>query len=809
MKNTEYKDVIDVGDEALSMENKFSYPAFPSFKNAFTIGENIRGMSNVSPLATVKLFNQSAEDLQNKYFPDGDTPVEGTFTYIPDNGSDLSSVIKTTVKDFYYYGAKDVNNFAFRVIIYSSTEATKLKECFEISMPKGREILIFVEDNSTDNVSGTYGAIKISNDVLSFLNSNKRLEYDLYDNSEVYKEIKAVVPELSDDQIKNLLKNGFIEDFRVDAAKTYFKVASFFSSGISLIHPSLGILTNDTLRAATSTVLEKIIVFIEKGRLEENRWQPKLPRMENGEIDKNYRYDPILSSGKNDGGAVNFTEISRYLKTMLTDQNNFVKLLLNIKKDFKSDSQPKGLLEILYKSYLDAYYIMHDVASNLESISDMEILKYGTKVYNALLCGIWNGLVDAVAGLFAMVKMIYDGITLGKDFAQNVEKYLPSLLEQFDEVIQSIKKLNFTEIAKYIYGKLKEINLTFDAVACGYFIGYAYGFIISLIIEIVVGTLISGGTLDIPLILQKLEEVIFGIFRLGWGSIKGTAKTLRTFSEFIVKSIQDLIKGFQELINFIKKGIPEIKILIDDVFKAFQTYAKDTRGSLNVQIPLLGPAELKLYKKLVIAFFKPFGKLLLHYSDNILVIKKWKSLNPMKALDKNMIEELLEIRKLNKQAFNKNAAIMIAELEVDGKIMALEYKALAGKSVNGVGLCSNVDQTYVAKQLGMSIEELMTHYKTIDELEEVTRRFHDSEHKIFSVFDDEILKLKANFGESKIKVKTLNIKTLYEPCNSCKKQIIIRHDMYGKPKVKIEAVYLEKGQFALGNQDLIDYKIIK
>ncbi|MFP3548697.1 hypothetical protein SB748_35500, partial [Rhizobium sp. SIMBA_035] len=82
---------------------------------------------------------------------------EGTFTYIPDNRSDLTSVIKTTVKDFYYYGVQDVKNFAFKVIIFSSTEATKLKECFEVSNPKGREILIFVEDNSKDNISGTYG----------------------------------------------------------------------------------------------------------------------------------------------------------------------------------------------------------------------------------------------------------------------------------------------------------------------------------------------------------------------------------------------------------------------------------------------------------------------------------------------------------------------------------------------------------------------------------------------------------------------------------------------------------------------------
>ncbi|WP_294280767.1 hypothetical protein [uncultured Chryseobacterium sp.] len=56
MKNREYKDVFDLGTEALSMDNTFSPVQFPSFKNTFTIGEHIRGMNHVSPLATVKFF---------------------------------------------------------------------------------------------------------------------------------------------------------------------------------------------------------------------------------------------------------------------------------------------------------------------------------------------------------------------------------------------------------------------------------------------------------------------------------------------------------------------------------------------------------------------------------------------------------------------------------------------------------------------------------------------------------------------------------------------------------------------------------
>lgn len=671
MKNTEYKDVFDFGSEALSMENKFNGINFPTYKNAFTIGENIRGMTNVSPLATVKFFNQTSDDLLTKYYPDASPPVKGTFTYIPDTGSDLTSVITTTVKDFYYYGIEDVNNFAFKVIIFSSTDATKLKECFDVSRPEGREILIFVEDNSTDTVSGTYGAIKISDDVLSFLNSNKRLEYDLYDNTEVYKEIKSVVPELSNDQIRNLLKKGYIEDSRIDIAKTYLKVASYFSSGISLIHPSLGILTNDTLRRATSIVLEKTITLIEKARLEENRWQPKPPRLENGEVEENYRYDPIISSDKSGNGTINLSGISRLLKTMLTDQNNMVRLTLNINKDFKYDSQPKGLLELLYKLYLDAYYIMHNVASNLEEISDLQILKYGAQTYNALLCGVWNGLVDAVSGLFAMVKMIYDGITMGKDFVQNIDKYLPTLLEQFDEAIQAIKDINFTEIAKYVYGKLKEINLTFDPIACAYFVGYAYGFIISLVIEIIVGAVVSGGVLDIPIIIQKLEEALFGIFRLGRRLAKGAARKIRTFSKFVVKSVQDLVEGFKELLRFLKGEKGNFRTLIDKSFKDVEIQFKEIRKEKRLELfsVIKGkPINLQLLKKLQKEFELLGGDMRYNHESWEYVEARGKSLGVeveaitigedlimlgKKATTSAVYEELIHARQVKSGLFNQ------------------------------------------------------------------------------------------------------------------------------------------------------------
>ncbi|QFG54459.1 hypothetical protein [Chryseobacterium sp.] len=99
------------------------------------------------------------------------------------------------------------------------------------------------------------------------------------------------------------------------------------------------------------------------------------------------------------------------------------------------------------------------------------------------------------------------------------------------------------------------MNLTFDPIACAYFAGYAFGFIISLIIEIILTVIATGTTLTIPVIVEKLSEALFEIFRLAW---KNSVKIVRTFSKFVVKSIEDVIKGVQELLNFLKKGWDEV-----------------------------------------------------------------------------------------------------------------------------------------------------------------------------------------------------------------------------------------------------------
>ncbi len=111
------------------------------------------------------------------------------------------------------------------------------------------------------------------------------------------------------------------------------------------------------------------------------------------------------------------------------------------------------------------------------------------------------------------------------------------------------------------------------------------------------------------------------------------------------------------------------------------------------------------------------------------VLRLWKMLKPVKALAKSDIDDLLNLRQLNKAGLNKNAAKMKAKVTANGKTIELEYSALAGNGVNETGLCTNASKDYIAKQLDMKVDEL---YKLYQTSESATQRIVETMYQIIS-----------------------------------------------------------------------------
>ncbi len=307
--------------------------------------------------------------------------------------------------------------------------------------------------------------------------------------------------------------------------------------------------------------------------------------------------------------------------------------------------------------------------------------------------------------------------------------------------------------------------------------------------------------LDIAIIIEKLEEAIFGIFRLGWGFAKGVAKKIRTFSRFVVKSVRDLIKGFQELVNFLKKGGEGIKRLIDDFFVAFKEYYNELK---NLHIIPNNQAEINLFKKLMSAFYKEYRILLLESKSLDKVVASWKNLNAMSDLSVADMKEMLAIRvKFLGNNDGANVAIMRQKIRVNGKIEVLEYKSLAGKGGAPEGFCPRVEKSYLEAKLDLKGKEFDIHFK-----DDIQNRLYDSEHNMFFQNDKDLQMYFTRYGKNNVEVLETHIKTLYEPCPSCQKQLLIRKEMYKIKDIKVEAVRFNNQRYVQNNRNLIDMGIV-
>ncbi len=69
---------------------------------------------------------------------------------------------------------------------------------------------------------------------------------------------------------------------------------------------------------------------------------------------------------------------------------------------------------------------------------------------------------------------------------------------------------------------------------------------------------------------------------------------------------------------------------------------------------------------------------------------------------------------------------MKQKVRVNGEVIELEYKAFATE--NAPGFCGNPNKDYIAKQLGISMDELDLHYETLEKDGKMLR-FKDSNTK--------------------------------------------------------------------------------
>ena len=521
--------------------------------------------------------------------------------------------------------------------------------------------------------------------------------------------------------------------------------------------------------------------------------------------------------------------------------------------DFNVDSIIESVTSILDSAYISLKII--PISPNINFILDKihniiiqinidlkqftGLLNESLKICRAIFSGFVNGFIDFVAFLFDVVGFIlginvsetYQTYAKSVNFIELLEKVINyiagnfiSLYEGILDLINDLKNAKTDVLKEYfeslntVFSELKNTPKKVGDKVAGvadkvvsnikelsiYDIAYFFGNIIFEVVVAILLAVFTGGIGNVAKAASGSEKFVqflrfIGIEFLSSASF-GVTDVLQSIKNLFVAFSKACKRGFQGFIEWIRSLLKSIKEAdaTKDISKILDEYSVESRKYLGAN---LTPAQVKLLEELSKTFYKHFKKALLDYKDVIQVTRKWNALKAMKALNKSDLDELLELRKLKKAFYNKNAAILEIDVLIDGKVRTFKYQSIAGDRGNFKDvLVTNIKKDDLKRELKMTEDELLLNYLAENEDGEMIRRFYDTENKMLDAFDNELRELKAT-GVNVV-VKKLRIKSLYEPCNSCKKQILIRKDIYNIPSISVEAVKLKNNVYAKGNEQL-------
>jgi len=565
--------------------------------------------------------------------------------------------------------------------LYFSKDAIKLDKAFKEVETDPKGMIFFIEDN-TDDVSAQFCKIKIGKEVINNLKESKQL----YNSKSVYNYINNLVT-IDDQLFQELIIHGKIESIPLKAVEFLFTAGSLFNPKLT-----------KTILLLLGKICNLVGSFIKKGKLDDYRWNPNAIKLKkDGTEDEDHKFKPFLFPFAEEAlEQLDDTKINEYarqsfvaLKTGFLKHDTAIRNYIE-KTDFgkigsvsfflptigggaipvnaEVDTIPDSAEAFIYSQYILVSNTITNKLNELENFDFTDLIKKGVRVANAFLCGIWNGLLEALSGLFLLFEMVFKGIVAMQDFAKNFSTQFPILMEYVDNILQAIKDINFTELYKTFKSKISQSTQSIETIA--YFSGAFIGFLIELTIEIVVGIFITGGALSVAAVLQKLSSIFTGLFK----GLANVGKTAFNFGKgLVVKTFNGFKKLLDQLIAFLRKGTKEFKQMINDFFDDVKRIADDVARVVKQEVDKF----IKKLPKSVANFINLLPKEMQKRIVNGLLILEFKGKRLASITPKGVFTEInyfrVDIKTYSKITELKNIKLKLTITDDLGKTTTKKY----------------------------------------------------------------------------------------------------------------------------------------
>lgn len=436
-----------------------------AFEEGSSSNMNDNPFLKVSPLTQYrwKKIKRTSSEIEELYFPSArQTPLgfgESDNNFIaqePECNCDLTPLRETIV----YYERngikgyqKEGDEFLYNVKIFVSTDGIKIEQAYNECEPKDDEAVFFLENNINDSskqkMFAKFGS-KVQKHLILDLKSNGVTKSGLYS-----------VPDFDYDKLTQLVEKGYVEEpFSITRALLNVVLS------INMVMGALG----KVLGWLCDTIGQAILDYLS---LPEWVWNSdsddyflKRENMIKNFTISNSTVDSIAQLLKN---APVIYEFRTYIAAGFID-NTIDGALSGIR-----------LFIDMYNAFVTT--VINSVYDMFEGIVQTADSWLGLSEIFALLCGIWNGLVDFVGGT---LKFIGTLLSAQYDIASNFD----NVVELYDNFWVSLANFSFSdfwESIKETYQKIKDYfkekdseDINSDKVA--YAVGFGIAFIATFFI---------------------------------------------------------------------------------------------------------------------------------------------------------------------------------------------------------------------------------------------------------------------------------------------------------------------------------------
>lgn len=534
----------------------------PLAKNYFD--KILEGSSpNLSPppspvLKTLAEFKQkTAKQIANTYY-DGKPVAEGNgfkiYSDEPIFGGDIEEVRVYNNKFAKTIGGIDV-------ILFASKNGAFLLQRYMEALADSNQLILFLEINDEYNYNTVLRSVAGTN-----LTNKKDIPFaDILDFSRKHE--VTVTPEA----LKKLIQKGI-----------YKNKVSLLSWFLGLKNAAVGRIFNfftKEIFVNAENFFNGIATGIAGLKVVESSWNPSpkegeynpvfIPEILYKELKKFYEHENSKNPYENleEQKKIN-SKIVKTLFEKIDEAKTFFQNLLNAAESFFPD--------FIFKRMNQALNLFFGQIDKIEKflvdpLTGMQHVIYRSfQIANAFLCGIYNSIIDIIAGLFSIIGFIFKAVSAMKNISNNKVEYGEMFLELMEDLMEGV--INF-DYANFIYQSItfqlktiiRLVNWIENA-ATGFTLekaAYYYGYITGIIVDIIVETLLTGGAAAVAKLAKSVEAFMLNPLEKITQAIEKTVTFTKDLLTRVLEFIQMLLREF-------KKGVKELfaklESFIDEVF---------------------------------------------------------------------------------------------------------------------------------------------------------------------------------------------------------------------------------------------------